>query len=130
MKIGAPFTEQQTRRQGSLQSAVMLPLTALQTTASTLLTVRDGVDLWLNHLWVANTTGGAVTYTLYFVPPSGSPATANAAVFARSLPANTPELVEVAINHRLGPGSTIQALCSSNNAINMGGWGYFIQGEA
>lgn len=128
-ELNAPFFEQSNRRQASLQTPITLAITPLQTTASTLLTVKAGFDFIIRHLWVVNTTGGAITYTLHFVPASGSPATANMAVAAKSLSANTSELVTVAVNHRLRPGESIQALCGTNNAINMGGWGHYIQGE-
>lgn len=128
-ELTAPFVDNSNRRQASFQTPVRLPITPLQTTASTLLTVLDGLEFWIVHLWVANTTGGAVSYTLHFVPSGGSPAAANMAVSARSLAANSSEIVEVAVNHRLRPGESIRALCGTNNAINMGGWGYYIQGE-
>lgn len=128
-ELNAPFIEQSNRRQASFQSPIRLAITPLQTTASTLLTVKTGFDFIVRHLWVANTTGGAVTYTLHFVPAAGSPATANMAIAARSLGANASEVVAVAVGHRLLPGESIRALCATNSAINMGGWGHYIQGE-
>ena len=129
MKLGAPFTEQQARRQNSLQSAVALPITPLGSTTTTIFTVTTGFDFWIVHLWVANVTGGALTYTVYFVPSGGSAATGNIAVASKSLAANTSEVIDVAVNHRLKAGDRIIAVCSSANGINLGGWGYLVQGE-
>lgn len=120
-------TEQQPRSQLLLPKP--LAITPLQTTASIIYTADPVADFWIVHLWVANTTGGAVTYSLHFVPPSGSVAVANAAVLSRSLAANTSEVVDVAVNHRIPAGSTIRALCGVNNAVNLGGWGYDFFGE-
>lgn len=120
-------TEQQPRAQLRLPKPFII--TPLQTTVSTVYTADAVADFLIEHMWVSNITGGALTYTIYFVPPSNSASTINAAVVGKSLAANTSELVTVAVNHRIPAGSTIQALCSSNNGINLGGWGSDIFGE-
>lgn len=129
MKLGAPFTEQQTRRQNSLQSAYAIPVTPLESTNTTIFTVTTGFDFRIEHLWVANTTGGALNYTVHFVPSGGVANTSNIAVASKTLAANTSEVIAVAVNHRMKSGDTIVALCSAANGINLSGWGYLIQGE-
>jgi hypothetical protein len=129
MALGAPFQEQASRRQASNKSAVPIPVTPLPATSTTILTVPASLDFWITHLWVANTTGAAVNYTVHFVPSGGSASNANMAVYSRALAAATSEIIEVAINHRLTGGSSIVASASSASAINIGGWGYLISGE-
>jgi hypothetical protein len=120
-------TEQQARSQLILPKPIAV--TPLGTTASVIYTADAVADFWIVHLWVTNTTGSAVTYTVHFVPPSGTAAVGNRAVSAKSLAANTSEVIDVAVNHRIAAGSTVQALCSSANAVNIGGWGYDFFGE-
>ena len=121
--------DQQVRRQKALRAAQPIEPTQLGTSAATIYTARADSDFLISHLWVANVTGGAVTYTLYFVPSGGTAGTGNAAVFQGSLAANAREVVEVAVNHRIPSGATVQALCSSANAVNIGGWGFDIEAD-
>ena len=120
-------TEQQPRAQ--LRLPKPFTITPLQTTASIIYTADPVADFLIEHMFATNTTSGAVTYTIHIVPASGSVLTSNAIVVAKSLAANTSELVTVAINHRIPAGFTIRALCSSNSAVNLGGWGSDIFGE-
>ena len=114
-------TEQQARSQLVLPKPI--PITPLETTASIIYTADPVADFLIEHLWATNVTSGSLTYTLHIVPPSGSPSLANRIVSAKSLGANTSELVTVAINHRIPPSHTLRALCSSSGGINLGGWG-------
>lgn len=123
------LVDQQTRRQPSLLTAQLIEPMALGTSATVIYTAKADADFWVKHLFAANATGGAVTYTLYFVPSGDTAATANTVIFQRSLAANTSEVIGIAVNHRLPEGASIQALASAGASINIGGWGYDQRGE-
>lgn len=127
---GPTLVDQQVRRQSSLRAAQPIEPVQLQTTVSTLYTAKDDADFWIQHLWAANVTGGALTLTLYFVPDGGTAGAANTAMATVSIAANTSVVLDVAVNHRLPVGASLQALCSSNDGINIGGWGYDQTGDA
>lgn len=122
--LQTPRVSQEVQAREQLKAPVPFDILAGQTTAGTLFTARSDADLLISHLWAANTTGGGLDYTVYFVPPSGVAGTGNVAVFEKALAANTSEVIQVGVNHRLEPGASIQVLCSVNDGINFGGWGY------
>lgn len=123
------FVDQQQRRLPSLRTAQPIEPVSLTTTIATVIAAKADADFLVSHLWVANVTGLAATYTLHFVPSGGTASTANMVAFQTSLGANASAIVDVAINHRLPEGASIQALCSTANAINIGGWGYDQRGD-
>jgi hypothetical protein len=123
------WTEQTVRRLPSLLTAKPIRPVQIQTTATTIYTAVADADFWIVHLWAANVTAGSTEYTLYFVPSGGAAATSNTVVFQRTLPAKTSEIIDVAINHRISEGDFIQAICTTNNDVNIGGWGYDQTGE-
>lgn len=120
-------TEQQPRSQ--LLVPKPLVITPLLITAEVVYTADPVADFWIVHLWASNVSGSAATYSLHIVPPSVSASAINAMVVGKSLAANTSEVVAVAVNQRMPPGHTLQALSSANGAINLGGWGYDFFGE-
>lgn len=73
-------------------------------------TLRDG------RLLLANTTGGAVTYTVYVVPSGGSAGDSNAIVKGKSLGAN--DFVEIDLP-RMKSGDFVQALASAGTSITI-----------
>lgn len=124
-----PYFESTQRRQPSLLTAQPIAPVQVQSTATTIYTAKDDADFWIKHLWVANVSAGATTFTLYFVPSGGSPGTSNTVIYQKSLAVNVSEVVDVAVGHRLPEGASIQALCATNNDVNIGGWGYDQAGE-
>lgn len=102
----------------------------LQTTVSTIYTASTTRDFVIKHLWAANTTGTATTYTLYLVPSGGSAGTANTFAFEVPLAANTTVLLDASIETMLQPGMSMQGLCAANNDVNIGGWGMEYAGTA
>ena len=126
---GGQFIESAERRQPSLLTAKPIEPIQIQSTATTIYTAQTDADFWVVHLWAANVTAASTTYTLYFVPSGGSAGTSNTVIYQRTLGAYSTEVISPAINHRIPPGAFIQALCSANDDINIGGWGYDQTGE-
>ena len=106
-----------------------IDLFALQTTAGTILTARDDADFQIEHLFASNVSGSAATFTLHLVPKSGSVSTANKVIDAETISANSSGVVFALKGMMLQPGMTLRGLCSVNDAINIGGWGYDFQGQ-
>jgi hypothetical protein len=106
-----------------------IALVRLQTTAATIVTAPTDADFLVKHLWVANVTAGAVTYSIRMVASGGSPSAANAIAEGVSLAANTSALLAIGTDLRLVPGAFLSALCGTNDAINIGGWGLEYYGE-
>ena len=106
-----------------------IDLVALQTTAGTILTARADADFQIEHIFVANVSGSAATYTLHLVPASGSVSTANKVIDAEAISANSSSVVFALKGMMLQPGMTLRGLGSANDAINIGGWGYDFQGQ-
>jgi len=95
--------------------------TVLGTAASVLVTVPTSPTTTLlrgGRMRLTNTTGGAVTVTVYAVPYvapyGGVPADGNAFLKAKSIAANDYLDVDVPI---MGPGATLQALASAGSSI-------------
>lgn len=106
-----------------------IALVRLQTTATTIVTAPTDADFLVKQLWVANVTAGAVTYSVRLVNSGGSPTSANAVAEAVSLAANTSALLTWGTDLRLAPGQFLSALCGTNDAINIGGWGLDYYGD-
>ena len=91
--------------------------TVLGTSAGTLATIPAQPTTTLlrgGRIRLTNTTGGAVTATLYAVPDAGSPAAGNAFVSGKSVAANDFLDVDVPI---MPAGSTIQGLAGAAASI-------------
>jgi hypothetical protein len=127
--ISAPRYRTESEPQKLLSVPKPIPLVRLQTTATTLVTAPTGADFLVKQLWVANVTAGAVTYSIRLVPSGGSPTSANAIAEGVSLAANTSALLAIGTDLRLVPGAFLSALCGTNDAINIGGWGLEYYGD-
>lgn len=131
MKSSRVLTEQEsrliTRRQQPISTV------ALQTTVSTLFTANTTFDFIIRHLWAANIDGSARTITVYLVPEGGTASDANAICKGYSIAANTTVRLDFLASQGVGslmvPGMMLQALASTNNTVNMGGWGQDLVGE-
>jgi hypothetical protein len=83
----------------------------------------NGIVTQIRKLTFTNTTGGAITVTIYLVPPAGTAADANTIVKTRSIATlATFEAFEVE-GHLLPTGWTIQALASANTSVTVCGSG-------
>lgn len=107
------------------------PITILQcqTTASTAATARDDADFHIQTLVLSNVTGTDETATLYIVPSGGSPGAAN--MIVSQIPVSARSLVYICDGEKtliVPPSATLRALCSTNDAINLYGWGLDYQG--
>jgi len=66
-----------------------LALTPLTTTIATLYTVPTNTRTFVKDINICNTTGSAVSVSVYFVPSGSSYGTANAFLLSYSIAANT-----------------------------------------
>lgn len=126
---GAGRQRQEAEPPRLLQTRQEIPLLRAQTTFSTLLTARADAYFLAEQVFAANVTGGPITVSVSLVAPAGSPSTANAVVSALSVPANSTVRLIGASDLLIPPGYTLQGSCSTNNAINLFGWGWNIAGD-
>lgn len=127
--LGAPRSRSEIEPAALLRTPRPFPLVRLQTTASVLVTAREDADFLLTALWVANVDGSNRTWTLYLVPDGGSPGVTNLIAGAVPIVANTSTMIDLNQGFLVQPEYSLQALCSSNDTVNMVGWGYDVQGD-
>lgn len=100
----------------TLTLASLVPGSVLTNSTATYYTSTN-VRASIQNATLTNTTAGAVTATVYLVPPSGSAGASNIKISAQSIAAgatyNCPELIGAV----LLSGGTIQALASANTSI-------------
>ena len=94
-----------------VNTPVRMAISPLTTSATTLYTTPSNVRANVQDIIIANTTNGALTYTVYLVPASATEGTANALFYQVSLPANTS--YHWVGSQILFAGDTIQALGSA-----------------
>ena len=102
----------------------------LQTTVSTVFTAESEIDFQIEHLVASNVTGVADSVTLYLVPNGGTAGATNLIVLEKAVPAN--DWVTVFDRENVGllqPGATLQALCGTNDAVNLWGHGFDYIGQ-
>ncbi len=68
---------------------------------------------------VCNTTVGAVTFTMYKIPVSGSASATNTIVSAHSVLAGETYTCPELVGHWLAPGDFIQALASAATSLSL-----------
>lgn len=105
-----------------------LGVTQLQTTVTTIYTAGENADFEIGGLIVSNVTGSPDSVTVYFVPDGGTAGTDNAAAVTVTVGANTVLRLSAFDGLFLEPGTILQALCGTNDAVNLMGWGYDYQG--
>lgn len=129
MSVGRILQTTQALDRPPLEVPKPIAITQLQTTPLTLYAADDR-DFIIRVLWAANVTAGASTLSLYIVPNGGTASIANQAYADTVISANTTIMLEPLVGHLVEPGASIQARCSVNNAINIGGWGMDYEGAA
>lgn len=120
-------------QESEIRSALRVPrpidVVQVQSTATTIFTARSDADFQIENLVAANVTGAASALTVYLVPSGGSASAANTIVYQLNIAARTGETIFNRENMgMLQPGMSIQALCSTNDDINMFGYGFDYQG--
>lgn len=93
--------------------------TQLAAAASTLYTAPTATKTQIQSMTLTNTTGGAVTATVYLVSSGGTATASNTILSAKSIAAGESYKVIEAIGQVLEAGGTIQALASSATSISM-----------
>lgn len=101
----------------------------LQSTVSTVFTAQEEFDFQIESLVASNVSGAADYVTMHLVPDGGSASAANMIVHQKAIPANAGTTIFNRENMGLlQPGMMLQALCSTNDAVNIYGFGYDYQG--
>lgn len=101
----------------------------IQTTDTTVFTARDDADFSIHALTAVNVTAASDWVTVHLVPSGGSATTANTIVYQRSVPAFLGvNIFTEEVRGLLQPGFSIVATCSTNDAINIHGFGFDYQG--
>ena len=101
----------------------------VKTTATDVCTARDDADFHIEHLTASNTTGSAVYVTLYLVPDGGTAGATNIVLYQKAIPAKDWVTLFDSTNMcLLQPGMTLQALCGTDDDVNIFGHGYDYQG--
>jgi hypothetical protein len=103
----------------NVNPAVLQAGATLTTAAAAYITCASNVQTILKRTVFTNTTGGAITFTVYRVPNAGAPATGNEIIVARSIAAGGTDLAPELTNMVLNAGDTIQCLASANTSINV-----------
>lgn len=67
----------------------LLAHTSVTAAGSTVYTVPVSFKTEVNDIFIVNTTAGAISFSMYFVPNGGSPGTDNAIFSSVTVPANT-----------------------------------------
>lgn len=110
-----------------LRVPLPIDIVQLQTTASTAFTATN--DFQITHLVATNVTGSADYVTIYMVPDGGSAGASTTIVYQKAVPANSGVTIFDQNNQGLlQPLMTLQALCGTNDAVNLWGHGYDYQG--
>lgn len=101
----------------------------LQTTVLTVYTALDDADFRIESLIASNVTASASYVTVYLVPDGGTAGATNLVLYQKAVAAKTWEVIfdrqSVGL---LQPGMTLQALCQTNDSINLFGHGFDYQG--
>lgn len=113
---------QETALKSAVRTAQTIEPVQLGTSATDLF-VTTTSDFWIIHLIACNTTGGSVSLDIYAVPSGGTADETNL-IYEATLAANTSEVLDVVINHRIPAGAKLQASASVGTSINIAGWGY------
>ena len=96
----------------------------LTTSAATYYTVPANTITTISACTLTNTTAGAVTATVYLVPPAGSAGVANCILSARVLAAGESYNVGSAIGQSMSATGTLQALAGAATSITLVASGY------
>ena len=96
----------------------------LTASAATYYTVPANTLTTVSACTLTNTTGGAITATLYLVPNGGSAGVTNCILSARTIAAGESFNVGSAIGQTLAAGGTLQGLAGSATSITLVASGY------
>lgn len=86
-------------------------------TVAVIHTVKSPRWLTLSNIHISNTSGSAVTVSIFFVPSGASPAVGNAGVYSFSVPAN--DFIEFGEGQKLPPKASIQGLAGFANVVSV-----------
>lgn len=125
-----PFRQRtETEYRGPLRIPQPIDIVSLQTTVSTLYTAGDASEFHIESLIAANKTGTDDWVTVYLVPDGGTAGTSNVIAYQWEVSAKSNVTIFDRNNRALlQSGGTLQAVCGTNDAINIFGYGYDYQG--
>ena len=90
----------------------------LGTSAAALYTATNTKTI-VDKFSATNTGATAVTFTIYLVPPGGSPVNANKVIASRSIAINETYTCPEVVGHVLENGMTIQGECSAATSVSV-----------
>jgi hypothetical protein len=108
----------------TIKATPLWPSTQLGTSAGALYTSSVNGTAVIKQAVFTNTDTTTRTLTVYIVPSSGSPTTANILIDALPLSAGQAYVSPELSNQVIASGSSVQALCDVANKINSIGSGF------
>ena len=125
MTIRTPRVAQEIDPRSRLSTPAPIDLFRCQTAAGVAFTADQASELHIQSLVASNVTGASSSVTIYLVPSGGVPDATNLYIYQKAVPARDWVTIFSADSACiLQPGATLQALCATNNAVNLFGWGY------
>lgn len=91
----------------TVQAKTLMPSAAIVAAATTQYTAPANTRTIIDKMTVTNTTGAAVTVTVYIVTAAGASGTSNRLIAAQSIAAGTAYLCPEIVGHILNPGDFI-----------------------
>lgn len=106
----------------------LIPGSLLTTSAVAYYTAGASTKAIIQDATVSNTSGGAVTVTVYLVPSAGSASAANTIIPSITLAANEVQKLWQLVPHVVEAGGTIQALSNTGAAVSFQASGVEVTG--
>ena len=127
MQLGS--VTQENIRAPALRFPKTINVVQVQTTATTIYTASNEADFHIESLIASNVTASAAYVTMHLVPDGGSVGADNMVLYQHAVAAKNRVLIYNKNSMGLlQPGMTIQALCGTNDDINMFGHGFDYRG--
>jgi hypothetical protein len=125
-----PFRQRtEVEPRGPLRIPQPIDIVSLQTSVSTIYTANDNSEFQIESLIAANKTASDGWVSVYLVPSGDVAGTDNVVAFQWAVSAKSNVTLFSATSRALlQAGGTLQAVCDTNDAINIFGFGYDYQG--
>ena len=103
----------------TVQVSRLVPGSVLTNAAAIYYTCPAATSALIKRADFTNTSGSAVTVTVYMVPFGGSPAASNTVMSAVAIAPGVTYVSPELSGQVLGPQETLQAVCSANNSVTI-----------
>lgn len=112
-----------------LRIPVPINIVQVQSTATTVFTARTDADFQVEALYAADMSGSGSAIDVYLVASGDTPVASNQILSGYVLAANAREIIfDREFMMLVQPGYSIVATCTTNDDVNMYGYGYDYQG--